>query len=764
MSKFTSFEFGGSKATLRMFVMFLCLAMSLPGWAQREFMDSSNGLYYQLDDEKQTAELIQKMSNLGTNPGSVYTAQKYVIPASLQVDGKNYKVVKLGIGCFSRCDNLESVTLPSTVEEIGGGAFSSARNLQDVYLNEGLRKIGESCFERCIGVQRIEVPSTVREIGKYAFCGMNINALTIVMKSSAPIALAGELSEHPEFYASAKLIVPSGSENAYQRDATWGKFFMTDYLDAATGFKYRLNALTKTAILVRNLDANGNTLYMGSDYVIPATVKDEKGEEYEVKELGASCFAGYGVVSNDNLNSIVLPNTIRKVGLSCFSNCRSLKSVQLPGSLECLSDSCFSACSVLENIEIPENVSAIGDGCFAGSLLQSIKLPANLQILGKGCFQYCYKLEQADLTSQITVLPIYTFYCCSSLQKVILPASLQKIEVASFADCASLKEITIPENVKEMAQIFWNTNLRTLTCLAKTPPSIPDGYLFRGKQSFANCKLVVPEGSEDAYKKAFVWESFFRVYQTDADNGLLYELDTNTQTAMLLRSDANNLVNCVVSETRVHDGMEYPVTELEADCFSSCRELESVSLPSGIEKLPDYTFSGCYNLRQVQLPAQLKKMGNFCFQSTGIEEITLPQSLEEIGGSCFSFSMLKSITIPASVNTIGDYAFSCFNLKSIKCEGTEPVVANNLLVDDYRYTVVSLYVPTGSVDRYKASEEWGKFSNIEEYVPTSIVGVRSHAASTTAPVYTIDGRKVAAGVKSLPKGIYVSGGKKMVVK
>ena len=45
---------------------------------------------------------------------------------------------------FYDCKSLESISLPSTVTEIGENVFYGCSNLREVTLNEGLKKIGGS--------------------------------------------------------------------------------------------------------------------------------------------------------------------------------------------------------------------------------------------------------------------------------------------------------------------------------------------------------------------------------------------------------------------------------------------------------------------------------------------------------------------------------------------------------------------------------------------------------------------------------------------
>lgn len=76
-----------------------------------------------------------------------------------------------------------------------------------------------------------------------------------------------------------------------------------------------------------------------------------------------------------------------------------------------------------------------------------------------------------------------------------------------------------------------------------------------------------------------------------------------------------------------------------------------------------------------------------------------------------------------------------------------------------------LYVPEGSVDKYKAAEVWKEFKNI---LPISSTGIRTVLNADGQPfsVYNLNGRKVKANTTSidgLPKGVYIIKNRKIVV-
>jgi hypothetical protein len=80
-------------------------------------------------------------------------------------------VQAIGIFNFSDWDQLEEVTLPTSIKCIEHAAFSGCRNLKRVNLSEGLEIIGADSFSDCKSLETINFPGTLKEILEYAFTG-----------------------------------------------------------------------------------------------------------------------------------------------------------------------------------------------------------------------------------------------------------------------------------------------------------------------------------------------------------------------------------------------------------------------------------------------------------------------------------------------------------------------------------------------------------------------------------------------------------------
>ena len=84
-----------------------------------------------------------------------------------------------------------------------------------------------------------------------------------------------------------------------------------------------------------------------------------------VVEIGKWSFAssdwGTGF---DNLESIIIPDSVTKIGYNAFYSCKNLKSITIPDSVTSIDGYAFMYCTNLSSITIPNSVNNIGEGAF----------------------------------------------------------------------------------------------------------------------------------------------------------------------------------------------------------------------------------------------------------------------------------------------------------------------------------------------------------------------------------------------------------------
>ncbi|MBQ4183562.1 MAG: leucine-rich repeat domain-containing protein, partial [Bacteroidales bacterium] len=100
------------------------------------------------------------------------------------------------------------------------------------------------------------------------------------------------------------------------------------------------------------------------------------------------------------------------------------------------------------------------------------------------------------------------------------------------------------------------------------------------------------------------------------------------------------------------------------------------------------------------------------FAGNNFTSVVIPDNIKSIGAVAFANCyLLAKITIPSSVTSIGDRAFSqCPSLTRVACNAQTPPTLG--------YEVFSwnnnlkIYVPSGSLDLYKATQGWSQYTDI----------------------------------------------------
>ena len=116
------------------------------------------------------------------------------------------------------------------------------------------------------------------------------------------------------------------------------------------------------------------------------------------------------------------------------------------------------------------------------------------------------------------------------------------------------------------------------------------------------------------------------------------------------------------------------------------------------------------------IPNSVTSIGSYAFyHCSSLTSVTIPNSVTTIGSSAFeNCHRLKSITIPNSVTSIGNYAFNCKNLATVEAMIQEPFKISSEVFSQNTINNATLYVPKGTMEKYKATEGWKDFVWMEE--------------------------------------------------
>ena len=163
------------------------------------------------------------------------------------------------------------------------------------------------------------------------------------------------------------------------------------------------------------------------------------------------------------------------------------------------------------------------------------------------------------------------------------------------------------------------------------------------------------------------------------------------------------------------------VTSIGGAAFSGCKGLTSVTIPNSVTSIGDYAFAGCKGLTSVTIPNSVTSIGGGAFSGCkGLTSVTIPNSVTSIGGGAFWFcSGLTSVTIGSGVTSIGEGAFVGVDIPTIISLIENPFTITGKTSDSRTFSQntfnnATLYVPKGTIEKYKATVGWKDFLFIEE--------------------------------------------------
>ena len=443
-------------------------------------------------------------------------------------------VTKIGNTAFRDCVNLTEVTIPDSVTSLGHYAFYGCKLLSNVDLGDGVTTIGNHAFRECSALKSIILPKSITSIGNSAFAGCSKleEAVFMAIEEKWNLVAVGTGNEPLlNVLSFESAIVDSGT---YMTDGKW--------------------TLYEGGKLV--LSGTGNT---DRPSVMPWSEYNSSIIAVEIEKGVAGIYGTY-----PELRSIKLCDGVTIVDDLAFAYSAKLVSVNIPDTVVSIGSYAFDGCTLLPDITIPDSVVSIGDNAFSGcKSLSNIKIPSSVVNVGDNAFLYCSSLSKITVDDQNKVYSsdqgilinkaTAQLICCpaqNTLTSFSIPKGITGISDYAFYNCTGLVSVTIPESVNSIGEYAFRgcTGLESVT--------IPGSVVNIGNNSFYDCDGIT---------------------EVTFENG---------------------------------------ITSIGSNAFGYCSKLESVNFPETLISIEDRAFECCGKLHDISFPDSVIKIGRSSFSST----------------------------------------------------------------------------------------------------------------------------------------------------
>jgi hypothetical protein len=386
---------------------------------------------------------------------------------------------------------------------------------------------------------------------------------------------------------------------------------------------------------------------------------------------------------------IVIPSGIKKLGSYSFNGNIAISSVDLGSELE----------------EIEREV-------FMRSGLISLTLGGAIETIGPSAFYECSNLLTVSVTAEnLTAIPASAFERSANLHTADLSGSnIQTIGKRAFRDCGALAFVSLPNTLTEVAaDISADPGPQYNNAAFANTPALASFTVASGGPYSAGADgkaLLKTEGS-----------GLTLVFWPAASGAIAIPEGISKISAVAFRlADRTIVGNSAISGNDNITSVSFPSSLVELEtigdvgAFTDCYSLTTVdmSAATALTAIGSNVFGACIALNSVSFPPKLQSIGEYAFSTCIADSFTtidLPATVTSIGEGAFDWCYgLTTLTIRAAAPpALGDYAL--------------PQVAVELMPDLWLgANWEHFYVPSASVDAYKAAEGWSDYADYIEAI------------------------------------------------
>lgn len=360
---------------------------------------------------------------------------------SIDIDSSNESYVKNGSCIYNKDltelkyvdrDCADEINLPESLISIGNAAFAGC-DITKVNIPNSLKNIGDSAFANCSNLKEIVIPNSVISMGAYAFGGCSN-------------------LEEAKILGTVEEIKRGTFQNCYNLKEVILEEGIRKIEYSAFNYCSNLVDVELPQTLVEIGEASFQWCFKLENISIPRGVE----------EIGSAAF------DSCNIREVEIPDSVKYMGRSVFSNCERLEKVKIPGSIDDIQKYSFENCHNLKEVSLGEGIKRFGYNAFNGCYnLKDIKLPETVVEIGEGSFRGCRALENIKIPKSVKKIDSYAFSYCNLTEVEVENGDVSletdafnynPIQHITFKNCSNLDmQLEGYTQDREYAKVILNT-------------------------------------------------------------------------------------------------------------------------------------------------------------------------------------------------------------------------------------------------------------------------------------------------------------------
>lgn len=438
---------------------------------------------------------------------------------------------------FAGCTNLKTVNMDKNVNTIGTAAFAECTGLKSIDLT-GVKEIMPYAFTKA-GLSEVTIPSSVEKIGGIAFGGcISLETMTLESRWSGEdsgyrrmVNILGNFSYVKGEYSynmhtsSEQVNNPIRSNEEFRANYPGQTAIKTliikndgegTALDNSSAFAAHLVSLENVTLPegMKTIPSGAfKQCFSLKKVVLPSSIKTIGNNAFDsdvnldidftkltnLTSIGDYAFSIINAnggnsaegdsytkykdeIKDGGIKNIILPESVKTIGSRAFFGQRNVKKIVIPKSVTSIQGQAFQMIPALEELEVYASLDKVSGSSFnevfwsntrndSTGKLKKVILGESYSATGKIGSALFYGLDFDEIDIQmnnIQNLGSSMFMKNTRLKSFTVPKTVKVINQAAFYETTALKDITIPKNVQTMdIEVFRKSALEKIWILNK---------------------------------------------------------------------------------------------------------------------------------------------------------------------------------------------------------------------------------------------------------------------------------------------------------